>query len=144
MGKKLDVIRRLVEHIERETCTHDETHRGGAIWEICDFCGQKWSDDRNPKPEFKWPQVVEDARAMLSDKGAIPMTDTEARRKFEEAYQAAIDRGFVSTKRLCWQIWQAALDSVVIDIPSHQDYQGARSLEAAFRVSVQAAGVRTK
>ena len=60
------LIRELVEHIERNTCTHEETHRGGAIWEICDACGAKWADDEGGRPEFKWPAVVEKARAILA------------------------------------------------------------------------------
>ena len=39
-------------------CSHDETYRGGAIWEICRQCGEKWADDEGGKPEFKWPEWV--------------------------------------------------------------------------------------
>ena len=53
-------------HIEGITCTHESTHRGGAIWEICDDCGDKWADDRGGKPAFKWPECVEKARALLN------------------------------------------------------------------------------
>ena len=61
----LQLIADLVRHIDRETCTHEETHRGGAIWEICDSCGSMWADDKGGKPEFKWPDCVEKARAFL-------------------------------------------------------------------------------
>ena len=61
----------LLREIERQTCAHEETHRGGFLWEICDACGAKWADDEGGKPEFKWPKVVEKARAMLeADPGA--------------------------------------------------------------------------
>ena len=56
----------LLREIERQTCTHEETHRGGFVWEICDSCGAKWADDEGGKPEFKWPKVVERAHAMLA------------------------------------------------------------------------------
>lgn len=59
------VMESLVQHIERETCLHEETYRGGAIWEICHRCGQKWADDEGGRPEFKYPKCVEDAHAML-------------------------------------------------------------------------------
>ena len=66
----VSVLRGLVEefvaHIKDITCTHDNTHRGGAIWEICDDCGDKWADDRGGKPAFKWPECVEKARAILN------------------------------------------------------------------------------
>lgn len=60
------LVRELVEHIERNTCTHEETHRGGAIWEVCDSCGARWADDEGGKPTFKWPPIVEKARAELA------------------------------------------------------------------------------
>ena len=61
----MEVIAGLVYEVERNICPHEETHRGGQ-WEICDMCGAKWADDRGGKPEFKWPAVVERARAMLA------------------------------------------------------------------------------
>ena len=60
----MEVVAGLVYEVERNICPHEETHRGGQ-WEICDMCGAKWADDRGGKPEFKWPEVVEKARAML-------------------------------------------------------------------------------
>ena len=70
------LIRELVDHIERNTCTHEGTHRGGAIWEVCDSCGARWADDEGGKPEFKWPAVVEKARAILALRPErVPLTD---------------------------------------------------------------------
>ena len=40
------LLEALLAHIDAETCTHEETHRGGAIWTICDGCGRQWADDR--------------------------------------------------------------------------------------------------
>lgn len=59
------IIRNLVDHIERNTCEHHETYRGGAIWEVCSDCGAKWADDQGGKPSFKWPDAVERAREFL-------------------------------------------------------------------------------
>lgn len=61
----LEVINALVQEIERKTCTHEETHRGGTLWEICDACGAKWADDAGGKPKFKWPDAVIKARELL-------------------------------------------------------------------------------
>ncbi|HHM8948077.1 TPA: hypothetical protein ACRNDK_002288, partial [Pseudomonas aeruginosa] len=66
MNKALDLLHGLVREVERKTCGHEETHRGGAIWEICDSCGAKWADDEGGKPEFAWPESVEKARAFLA------------------------------------------------------------------------------
>ena len=38
-------LKDLLDHVDRNTCHHEETHRGGAIWTICTECGQKWADD---------------------------------------------------------------------------------------------------
>ncbi|HGM4824757.1 TPA: hypothetical protein ACKP7E_001786 [Pseudomonas aeruginosa] len=66
MNKAMELLRGLVSEIERQTCEHAETHRGGAIWEICDSCGAKWADDEGGKPEFEWPESVEKAREFLA------------------------------------------------------------------------------
>ncbi|MFU6557264.1 hypothetical protein ACM79U_11695 [Pseudomonas aeruginosa] len=71
MNKALDLLRGLVSEVERKTCGHEETHRGGAIWEICDSCGAKWADDEGGKPEFAWPESVEKARAFLATHPAV-------------------------------------------------------------------------
>lgn len=59
-------LTQLLSYAERQICAHDNTHRGGAIWEICDDCGAKWADDEGGKPEFKWPNEIEAARAALA------------------------------------------------------------------------------
>jgi len=60
-------FRAVLEFAERNTCTHEETHRGGAIWEICSYCGKKWADDEGGKPAnaHDLPQVLTDARDFL-------------------------------------------------------------------------------
>lgn len=65
-----ELVRDLVREIERNTCAHEDTHRGGAIWEICNACGEKWADDRGGRPEFQWPDCVERAREWLSQQPA--------------------------------------------------------------------------
>lgn len=62
------LILQLVEYIEQNTCQHEETHRGGAIWEICDGCNAQWADDRGGKPKFAWAPIVLAARARLEGK----------------------------------------------------------------------------
>lgn len=62
----LDALEKAVDHIERNKCQHEDTYRGGAIWEICRECGAKWADDDGGKPEFKWPEYVEQARALIA------------------------------------------------------------------------------
>lgn len=79
MNKALDLLRGLVSEVERKTCCHEETHRGGAIWEICDSCGAKWADDEGGKPEFAWPESVEKARAFLATHPAVEQAGGDER-----------------------------------------------------------------
>ena len=59
-------LKRLLDYSERNTCQHDETHRGGFLWEICDGCGAKWADDMGGKTEWKDPPEWVAARAALA------------------------------------------------------------------------------
>jgi hypothetical protein len=51
----LSLLENLANYSACNICLHEETYRGGAIWEICSDCGMKWSDDRNPRPEGDTP-----------------------------------------------------------------------------------------
>ena len=55
----------LLREVERNTCSHEETHRAGFLWEVCDMCGAAWAADEGGKPDLKRPEVVERARTML-------------------------------------------------------------------------------
>lgn len=77
LNKVLDLLRGLVREVEHKTCCHEKTHRGGAIWEICDYCGAKWADDEGGKPEFAWPESVEKARAFLATHHAVEQAEAE-------------------------------------------------------------------
>lgn len=68
LAKAEKLLTELVSLVEKTTCTHEETHRGGAIWEICDGCGAKWADDEGGKPKFKWPKAVAEAMQFLEKK----------------------------------------------------------------------------
>ncbi len=80
MNKAMELLRGLVSEIERQTCEHAETHRGGAIWEICDSCGAKWADDEGGKPEFEWPESVEKAREFLAAHPAVEKAGGDERK----------------------------------------------------------------
>lgn len=54
----LILIRSLLDHVDRETCTHENLKRGGSIWTICEDCGRKWADDEGGfKPHVDAPAV---------------------------------------------------------------------------------------
>ena len=48
-------LREVMDRDMRNTCQHEDTHRGGAIWEICSSCGAMWADDEGGKPEWQDP-----------------------------------------------------------------------------------------
>ncbi|CAB3870902.1 hypothetical protein [Achromobacter deleyi] len=56
----------LLEYVDRNTCTHEDTHRGGAIWTICDGCGMKWADDEGGFVPHQDAPAVAAARAVLA------------------------------------------------------------------------------
>jgi len=66
MSQAVAALEKLLTRDQSNTCTHENTHRGGAIWEICGDCGAKWSDDRNPKPKWKAPAEWEAAEAAIT------------------------------------------------------------------------------
>jgi len=63
-----EALKNLLDRDERHTCQHEETHRGGFLWEICDCCGAKWADDMGGKTEWKDPPEWVAARAALEVK----------------------------------------------------------------------------
>jgi hypothetical protein len=52
MKKKaiIKVLRNLVDYAGINHCCHENTYRGGVLWEICEECGAKWADDQGGKP----------------------------------------------------------------------------------------------
>ena len=50
----------------RNTCTHEETHRGGVLWTICDHCGAKWADDRGGFQPWQEPERITTAYSVLA------------------------------------------------------------------------------
>ncbi len=74
----VEAAKRLLDRDQINTCQHENTHRGGYLWEICDDCGRKWADDEGGKPEFTPPQEWIDVMAALAAmKGDQPQTDYE-------------------------------------------------------------------
>ena len=62
----LKALKDMLLRDEKNTCRHEETHRGGAIWEICDSCGSMWADDEGGKPEWEDPKEWTQARAAIA------------------------------------------------------------------------------
>lgn len=62
----VEALRALLARDVHNTCHHENTHRGGAIWEICDECGAKWADDEGGRPEWQDPPEWIAARKALT------------------------------------------------------------------------------
>jgi hypothetical protein len=39
-----EALHRAIGLAQKHVCLHEDTHRGGASWEICNDCGMKWHD----------------------------------------------------------------------------------------------------
>ena len=68
LAAALDALRQAREALKKadaQVCRHEETHRGGVIWEICDLCGMEWSDDRNPRKPSKLIPLYEESLAAI-------------------------------------------------------------------------------
>lgn len=69
MKKKtiLKALKDVTDYAERNHCYHEETYRGGTIWEICHQCGAKWADDEGGMPDDarNAPAPVAYARTIL-------------------------------------------------------------------------------
>jgi hypothetical protein len=63
-----DALRDLLSYVERGECTHENTHRGGTIWTICDECGKKWADDEGGFKPYCEPIEITKARMVLGGK----------------------------------------------------------------------------
>ncbi len=61
-----DALLRLIRDVRY--CSHDDTHRGGAIWTICDQCGQRWADDEGGFKPNPLDEIVDGARNALDYK----------------------------------------------------------------------------
>lgn len=55
----------LLRYAEGSECHHESTHRGGAIWTICDDCGKEWADDRGGFKPYVEPMEITIARDAL-------------------------------------------------------------------------------
>ena len=70
-------LRDLLSYVERNECQHEDTHRGGAIWTICDGCGMKWADDKGGFRPYAESKPITDARAALAGEAAPRLTDRQ-------------------------------------------------------------------
>lgn len=67
LGRALEALRALMRRSQRDLCHHEETHRGGVLWEICDHCGAKWADDEGGKPEWRDPEEWDQGYAVIAE-----------------------------------------------------------------------------
>jgi hypothetical protein len=63
-----EAMKNLLSYAERNECHHENIHRGGIIWTICDDCGGKWADDQGGLKPYCEPVEITAARQALGDK----------------------------------------------------------------------------
>lgn len=67
----VEALRDLLARDQRNTCRHEETHRGGVLWTICDQCGLKWADDEGGMPDFVEPKEWTQADEIIAKSKAL-------------------------------------------------------------------------
>ena len=72
----------LLEEVDRNICTHEETHRGGSIWTICDHCDKEWADDRGGFEPYVDQPAIAAAREFLAAQPQPDLTDAQIRTAF--------------------------------------------------------------
>jgi len=142
----LRTLGRLLSWAEAQICLHEETHRGGAIWEICDQCGAKWADDEGGRPEFQWPGEITNARALLARYDRpLCSTDMQRAEKRDAESQPAATPPTSIPRDLLGRIVDEVFDSCCEDTTPIEDIyrvivrtygQPAASAEPAMRVRV--------
>ena len=65
-GDERAALSGLLDYVDRNTCTHENRHKAGTLWTICDDCGRKWASDRNPYTPHQDAPAVAAARAALA------------------------------------------------------------------------------
>lgn len=69
MKAELELLRQtikdLVDHVDQQTCIHENLKRGGSIWTICEDCDRKWADDRGGFEPHQDAPAVANARKVL-------------------------------------------------------------------------------
>lgn len=73
------VMRNLLSEHDKNVCMHEETHRGGFLWTICDQCGRKWADDEGGFQAYEEPAAVTEAWALLAEPEAPTHPDALAK-----------------------------------------------------------------
>lgn len=66
LAEAVKALRVALDHYDRNVCHHDDTHRGGFLWTICDQCGAKWADDEGGFKPFEYPAEIDGAFATLN------------------------------------------------------------------------------
>jgi hypothetical protein len=146
LAQALDALEKVTQFAEAQICMHEETVRGGAIWEICTQCGAKWADDRGGKPAFKWPKETDAARAMmdtlrahLAAQPALVPADLTMTRDELVAAAESIGMRFPApvpvplTADDIWLLWTRACEKPQLTRGLVCDF--ARSIEAAHGIA---------
>jgi hypothetical protein len=74
-----DALKNLLSYAKRNECHHENTHRGGIIWTICDDCGGKWADDQGGLKPYCEPVEITAARQALGDNQLLKSQQSFAR-----------------------------------------------------------------
>jgi NTP pyrophosphatase (non-canonical NTP hydrolase) len=78
-GDMRSLLEGVLRQYDRNTCHHEETHRAGFIWTVCDGCGRKWADDQGGFKAYEDPPEIARARDALAGHLAVVAPSPERR-----------------------------------------------------------------
>lgn len=134
LGPVADALRALLDHVDRNTCEHEDTTRGGTNWTICQRCGKKWADDEGGFVAHSDAKPVARAREILNALKCEP-ADKEVDRVL--SLFASIADGYDEAEDDAHQVWKD-FDNIGSSLPLKL-FRDARSARDDLRVKAAAA-----
>lgn len=128
LGPVAEALRSLLTHVDRNTCTHEDTTRGGTNWTICQGCGRKWADDEGGFVPYSDPKPVLQAREILDALTGEP-SHQEADRVL--SLFASIADGYDESEDDDHQVWKD-FDIIGSSLPL-KHFRAARSARDELR-----------
>ncbi|KDD09863.1 hypothetical protein [Bordetella bronchiseptica] len=143
------VLADLLDYVDSNTCIHESTHRGGAIWTICDGCGAKWADDEGGFVPHQDAPAVAAARTALasapvSKPKRAPLDDwrvqaiaecLEAEWDYTTADQAEADARLIVGYLIEYEKESDRIEAQHAAEPVHPIVQAVRNLRASAPVA---------
>lgn len=82
-------LEKLVRFAGGHACEHEDTHRAGAIWTVCNSCGRKWADGEGSPEPFIPEGLEEGIQALAAYRAALASQVTNEQPQLQKGEPAA-------------------------------------------------------